>query len=384
MTTFVRLPVVGGGVEDYRLGTHPAVAHRTGTPRSRVVYAAAHVVADPLGDPVGTSAVDWDATLAFRHHLWRTGFGVAEAMDTAQRGMGLGIGDVRTLIDRSLTEAAGVGGSVVCGVTTDELVGGAHSLDVIVASYLDQVDFVQERGGAVVLMASRALAAAATGPQDYARVYGEVLARVERPVILHWLGPMFDPALEGYWGSSEPYAAMAHLVAFIGDHADRIDGVKVSMLDEDLEVELRRSLPVGVRCYTGDDFNFPALIAGDGSHHSDALLGIFDGIAPVAMTAFHALDDGNVEEFHRLLAPTVPLSRLIFETPTFHYKTGLTFLAYLNGHQRHFRMLGGQESARSIIHLSRLVRLADAAGLFPDADAVAARLRPVLSSAGID
>lgn len=380
----VRLPLPDGAIESYRLGTHPNVEPRTGTPRSRVAYAAAHVVADPLGDPVGTSAIDWDATLAFRHHLWRIGFGVAEAMDTAQRGMGLGIDDVRTLIDRSLSEAASVGGAVVCGVTTDELSGGGHSLDAIVASYLDQVDFVQGRGGAVVLMASRALAASADGPADYATVYGKVLARIDRPAILHWLGPMFDPALEGYWGSSDPYAAMRHLVGVVSEHADRVDGVKVSMLDDALEAELRRLLPAGVRCYTGDDFNFPALIAGDGSHHSDALLGIFDGIAPVAMTAFHALDDGDVEEFHRLLAPTLPLSRLIFETPTYHYKTGLTFLAYLNGHQRHFRMLGGQESARSIIHLSQLVRLADAAGLFPDPEAVAGRLRPVLATAGID
>lgn len=382
--TVVRLPRADRSIQDYRLGTFPTVESRIGTPRSRVVYAAAHVVADPLGDPVGTSAIDWDATLAYRHYLWRIGFGVAEAMDTAQRGMGLGIDDVRILIDRSLTEAAGVGASVVCGVTTDDLSGGGHSLSTIEASYLEQVGFVQERGGAVVLMASRALAAAAGGPDDYARVYGRVLDQLDRPAILHWLGPMFDPALDGYWGSRDPYAAMRNLVDIIAAHADRVDGVKVSMLDEALECELRRSLPPGVRCYTGDDFNFPTLIAGDGSHHSDALLGIFDGIAPAAMSAFHALDDGDVDRFHRLLAPTLPLSRHIFETPTYHYKTGLTFLAYLNGHQRHFRMLGGQESARSIIHLSELVRLADAAGLFPDPEAVAARLRPLLSIAGID
>ncbi|MFP5332781.1 MAG: dihydrodipicolinate synthase family protein [Acidimicrobiia bacterium] len=382
--TVVRLARADRSIEDYRLGTFPTVQARTGTPRSRVVYAAAHVVADPLGDPVGTSAIDWEATLAFRHHLWRIGFGVAEAMDTAQRGMGLGVDDVRILIERSLAEAASVGGAVVCGVTTDDLSGGGHSLSTIEASYLDQVGFVQERGGAVVLMASRALAATAGGPDYYARMYGRVLDELDRPAVIHWLGPMFDPALDGYWGSRDPYAAMHNMVEIISAHADRVDGVKVSMLDEALECELRRTLPPGVRCYTGDDFNFPTLIAGDGSHHSDALLGIFDGIAPVAMSAFHALDDGDVEGFHRILAPTLPLSRHIFETPTYHYKTGLTFLAYLNGHQRHFRMLGGQEGARSIIHLSQLVRLADAAGLFSDPEAVAARLRPLLSTAGID
>ncbi|HVR31336.1 MAG TPA: dihydrodipicolinate synthase family protein [Acidimicrobiia bacterium] len=379
----VHLPRADGTIESYRLGTHPAVAGASGPCRSRVLYAAAHVVADPLGDPVGTNAIDWDATMAFRRHLWTLGFGVAEAMDTAQRGMGLDLAAVRILIDRSLAEAKSEGGVVACGITTDDLVGSGHTLDAIIASYLDQLSFVQERGGSVVMMASRALAASARHVDDYRRVYGAVLAEVDRPVIIHWLGPMFDPALAGYWGSADPFEAMQLLIGIVTDHAERIDGVKVSMLDESLEVEFRRSLPDGVRCYTGDDFNFPSLITGDGTHHSDALLGIFDAIAPVAMNACLALDAGDVAEFDRLLGPTVPLSRLMFEAPTFHYKTGLTFLAYLNGHQRHFRMLGGQESARSIVHLAELVRLADAAGLITDPDAAAQRLRPVLATAGI-
>lgn len=233
------------------------------------------------------------------------------------------------------------------------------------------------------MMASRALAAAARGPDDYAAVYSRVLGQAEHPVILHWLGPMFDPALEGYWGSTDPTAAMESLVSIVAHNPERVDGVKISMLDAELEVEFRRRLPEGVRCYTGDDFNFPDLIVGDEAGHSDALLGIFDGIAPVAATAFHALDRGDTDEFRRILAPTVPLSRHIFEAPTFHYKTGLVFLAYLNGHQDHFRMVGGQEGARSIVHLSELVRLADAAGLLPDSSEVARRLQPVLAAAGI-
>jgi hypothetical protein len=383
MTTSIPLPTRGGEIEDYRLGSHPSVEVEAGSPRTRRVYAAAHVVADPLGDPVGTSAIDWDATLAFRRHLWSLGFGVAEAMDTAQRGMGLDLEAVRTLIDRSISAASAEDGEVVCGINTDDLNASEHGLDAVVGSYLDQLEFVESRGGAVVMMASRALAASARGPDDFATVYSRVLGEAGRPVVLHWLGPMFDPALEGYWGSTRPASAMDSLLEIVADNAERVDGVKISMLDADLEVEFRRRLPDGVRCYTGDDFNFPDLIAGDEAGHSDALLGIFDGIAPAAITAFHALDRGDTESFNRILAPTVPLSRHIFETPTFHYKTGLVFLAYLNGHQDHFRMVGGQEGARSIVHLAELVRLADAAGLLPDPDGVARRLRPVLATAGI-
>ena len=381
--TAVPLPTRSGAIDRYQLGRYPRLEIEAGRPRTRRAYAAAHVVADPLGDPVGTSAIDWESTLGFRRHLWSLGFGVAEAMDTAQRGMGLDLEAVRTLIDRSIAEAAAENGEVVCGINTDELSGPDHTLDTIGTSYLDQLDFVESRGGSAVMMASRALAAAARGPEDYAAVYSRVLGQAGHPVILHWLGPMFDPALEGYWGSTDPTAAMESLMSIVADNPERVDGVKISMLDADLEVEFRRRLPEGVRCYTGDDFNFPDLIAGDAAGHSDALLGIFDGIAPVAATAFHALDRGDTDEFRRILAPTVPLSRHIFEAPTFHYKTGLVFLAYLNGHQDHFRMVGGQEGARSIVHLAELVRLADAAGLLPDPSEVARRLQPVLAAAGI-
>ena len=381
--TAVPLPTRSGAIDRYELGRYPRLEIEAGRPRTRRAYAAAHVVADPLGDPVGTSAIDWESTLGFRRHLWSYGLGVAEAMDTAQRGMGLDLEAVRTLIDRSIAEAAAENGEVVCGINTDELSGPDHPLDTIGTSYLDQLEFVESRGGSAVMMASRALAAAARGPDDYAAVYSRVLGQAEHPVILHWLGPMFDPALEGYWGSTDPTAAMESLVSIVAHNPERVDGVKISMLDAELEVEFRRRLPEGVRCYTGDDFNFPDLIVGDEAGHSDALLGIFDGIAPVAATAFHALDRGDTDEFRRILAPTVPLSRHIFEAPTFHYKTGLVFLAYLNGHQDHFRMVGGQEGARSIVHLSELVRLADAAGLLPDSSEVARRLQPVLAAAGI-
>lgn len=381
--TIVQLPTPVGTLEPYELGRHPAVAAVSGTPRTRVAYAAVHVVADPLGHPVGTSAIDWDATMAFRHHLWSLGLGVAEAMDTAQRGMGLTSDDVQRLIRLSIREARTVDGLVACGITTDDLGGADHSLEEIGAAYLDQLGLVEEEGGASVIMASRALARSASGPDDYARVYGRVVSQAGSPVILHWLGPMFDPALAGYWGSSDPETAMRSLVDIVRDNQPGVDGVKISMLDEELEVEFRRLLPDGVRCYTGDDFNFPALIGGDDQGHSDALLGIFDGIAPVAITALHALDDGDRSTFDRLLAPTVPLSRHIFQTPTYHYKTGLVFLAYLQGHQDHFRMVGGQEGFRSVIHLAELVRLADAAGLLAEPDRVAQRLRPVLATAGL-
>lgn len=383
MTVSIDLPTLDGAVETYELGRHPRPEIVAGRPKSRRVYAAAHVVSNPLGDPVGTSAIDWEATLDFRRHLWSLGFGVAEAMDTAQRGMGLRQEAVFELIDRSIAAAAEVGGDVACGITTDDLEGPDHTLDAIVQSYLRQLQFVDERNGSAVMMASRALAAAATGPDDYAHVYGKVLSQASRPVVLHWLGPMFDPALAGYWGSHEPFEAMRLLLDVVAANADRIDGVKVSMLDDALEIEFRRSLPDGVRCYTGDDFNFPDLIAGDDEGHSDALLGIFDGIAPVAMTALHALDAGDADRFHELLAPTVPLSRHIFQTPTYHYKTGLVFLAYLNGHQDHFRMLGGQEGARSVLHLGELVRLADRAGLIEDPERAASRVAAVMRTAGV-
>lgn len=373
--TIVRLPAKDGW-NDHRLGSKAAVSAPVGfRAQSRVCFAAAHVVAGERPD-----AIDWEGTLAYRHHLWSLGLGVADAMDTAQRGMGLSSTQVRELITRSAAEAP-PHARLACGINTDELDGGDHDLDDVVRSYIVQLEFVEAAGSDVVMMASRALAAVATTSDEYANVYERVLSQASRPVILHWLGPMFDPRLTGYWGSTDPGTAMAVLLQIIEDNADVVDGVKVSMLDADLERDLRRRLPTGVRCYTGDDFNYPDLILGDDTHHSDALLGIFDGIAPVAAAALQALDRDEVGRYHQLLAPTVPLSRHIFSAPTYHYKTGLVFLAYLRGHHDRFRMLDGQETARSMDHLGEIVRLADAAGLFIDPDDVARRATAVFMGA---
>jgi hypothetical protein len=339
------------------------------------------VVADPHGDPLG-SALDWDATMAFRRRLWSYGLGVAEAMDTAQRGMGLDWATTRALIERSSREARAVGGRIVCGAGTDHLPPGPVSLNAIAAAYEEQLAVVESAGAVPVLMASRHLAAAARGPDDYATVYGRLLHQVRRPVVLHWLGPMFDPALDGYWGSADPDAAAGALLTLIGEHATRIDGVKISLLDAEREIAFRNRLPSGVRLYTGDDFNYPELIRGDADGHSDALLGVFDPIAPAAAAALRALDDGDTASYEEIFAPTVPLARHLFEPPTFYYKTGVVFLAWLTGQQRHFRMVGGLENARSVPHMVRLFQLADAAGLFPDPGLAARRMSAWLTVQG--
>lgn len=351
----------------------------------RVAFAAAHVVADPLQDvdPSSQSAVDWEATLAYRRYLWSLGLGVAEAMDTAQRGMGLDWTASQELIRLSVAEAKACGGRVACGAGTDHLapVPGVTLSDVERA-YLEQCEFVESAGGQVILMASRALAAAASGPEDYARVYGTVLSQVRGPVILHWLGDMFDPQLTGYWGHTDVRQAMDVCLQIVHRWTDRIDGIKISLLDADLEREMRRLLPPGVKMYTGDDFHYPDLILGDGSYHSHALLGIFDAIAPVAATALHALDAGDTRRYAQLFEPTVPLSRHIFQAPTRFYKTGVVFLAYLNGHQNHFRMVGGMEGMRSVIHLAELFRLADQAGVLRDPELAVHRMKLTLALAG--
>ncbi|MFC1430422.1 dihydrodipicolinate synthase family protein [Streptacidiphilus sp. N1-3] len=337
---------------------------------SRTAYAAAHVVADPDGGnaPGAPAAVDWDATLAFRRHLWSLGFGVADAMDTAQRGMGLDWAATSELIARSGAEAASVGGLLACGAGTDQLTAPAPTLMDIQHAYEQQLETVEAAGARVILMASRQLAATARGPEDYHRVYGELLRQAREPVILHWLGDMFDPALAGYWGSSDLDAAADSVLTLIKEHADRIDGIKVSLLDADREIALRRALPPGVRLYTGDDFHYPELIRGADGHHSDALLGVFDPIAVPAAAALRALDAGDVERYDALLAPTVPLARHLFAAPTFHYKTGIVFLAWLAGHQQHFSMVAGAQSGRSATHLVELYRLAVAAGVLQDKD----------------
>jgi hypothetical protein len=343
------------------------------------------VVADPwLASSTGTTTLDWDATIAYRRHLWSLGLGVAEAMDTAQRGMGLDWPSARQLIALACAEARLAGGAIACGANTDQLTpDGVHSLAAIEAAYSEQCDHIEECGGTVILMASRALAKVALGADDYAAVYGAVLERLGSRAILHWLGDMFDPSLTGYWGSTNLDAAIESLVTIVEKHADKIDGLKVSLLDKEREITLRRRLPTGIRIYSGDDFDYPELIRGDDAGHSHALLGIFDAIAPAASAALSALDQGDLGTYDAILAPTVPLSRHIFERPTAAYKVGIVLIAYLNGHQDHFRMVGGLESARSLLHLVDAFRLADQAGVLTDPELATARLRRLLALCGV-
>ncbi|MFF5165069.1 dihydrodipicolinate synthase family protein [[Kitasatospora] papulosa] len=350
---------------------------------SRTVFSAAHVVADPYADisPDDPVAVDWDATLAFRRHLWSHGLGVAEAMDTAQRGMGLDWAGAAELIRRSAAEAKSVGGRIACGVGTDQLSGPA-TLPEVRAAYEEQLALVEESGAQAILMASRALAAAANGPEDYLETYAHLLRQATEPVVLHWLGPMFDPALEGYWGSADLDAATDTFLKVIAEHPDKVDGIKISLLDAEREIDVRRRLPSGVRCYTGDDFNYPELIAGDDRGFSHALLGIFDPLGPLAAHAVRVLDTGDVQGFRDLLDPTVELSRHLFQAPTRFYKTGVVFLAWLAGHQDHFTMVGGLQSARSLPHLAKAYELADRLGLFPDPELAEYRMRALLTVHG--
>nr|WP_246558503.1 dihydrodipicolinate synthase family protein [Nonomuraea jabiensis] len=365
-----------------------------GPPAGRVVYAAAHVVADPLGDntPGSPAAVDWDATLRFRRHLWSHGLRVADAMDTAQRNMGLDWAATKELIRRSAAEARSYGDPatlVACGAGTDHAPQAAD-LNTITAAYAEQIETVQSAGAGVIVMASRQLARVAAGPQDYHQVYGKLFGLADRPVILHWLGEMFDPQLAGYWGSGDVAAATESFLELIHAHAAMVDGVKVSLLDEEHEVRLRAALPEGVRLYTGDDFNYPSLIK-SGSH---ALLGIFDAIAPAATAALQALDAAEAAQdadeaarqlarYDEIFAPTVPLSRKIFETPTYNYKTGIVFLAWLNGHQDAFAMVNGAQSARSLRHLAEVFRLADQAGLLSDQELAVRRMKALLAVNGL-
>ncbi|MFJ4751462.1 dihydrodipicolinate synthase family protein [Streptomyces albogriseolus] len=379
MTT-LHLPDANGALRPYEPRTEP-LALAPGAPfTSRTVFSAAHVVADPYADttPDSPAAVDWDATLAFRRHLWAHGLGVAEAMDTAQRGMGLDWAGAAELIRRSAAEAKAAGGRIACGVGTDQLTGGPAALAEVRAAYEEQLAVVEESGAQAILMASRALAATARGPEDYLEVYGHLLRQSAEPVILHWLGPMFDPALEGYWGSSDLDTATDTFLDVIAAHPDKVDGIKVSLLDARREIDLRRRLPKGVRCYTGDDFHYPELIAGDEQGFSHALLGIFDPLGPLAAQAVRVLDTGDTDGFRALLDPTVELSRHLFQAPTRFYKTGVVFLAWLAGHQTHFTMVGGLQSARSLPHLARAYELADRLGLFPDPKLAEDRMRTLL------
>jgi hypothetical protein len=391
----LKLPT-GGGLETYHLVGEPVAQGSYQPARSRLAFAAAHVVADPLGDnsPGQPAVIDWEHTLEFRRHLWSLGLSVAEAMDTAQRGMGLDWAATQELIRRSAAEAPD--GRIAVGVGTDQLTTvpqpapgsngsrGDHSLDAVTAAYEEQLAVAEDVGAQPILMASRALCAAASGPDDYRKVYDHLLSQSSRPVILHWLGSMFDPALDGYWGSDSLDTAADVVVELIVDNATKVDGIKVSLLDDAREVALRNRLPEGVRLYTGDDFNYPALIKGDENRHSDALLGIFAAIAPAAAAALKALDDGDLDTYDRVFAPTVPLARQIFSAPTYYYKTGIAFLAWLNGHQPGFSMVGGLQTGRSLPHLADTFRLADQAGVLTNPELAVERFGQLLRVGGVE
>jgi hypothetical protein len=384
----LRLPRADGTSHDYTLrGPANWSIPGPGTHFNRIAYSAAHVVADPFSsaDPWLSPAVDWDATLSYRSYLWSLGLGVAEAMDTAQRGMGLDWPSSLELIDRSLSLARATPGALIaCGAGTDHLEPRPNTTsDDVIHAYELQCEAVESRGGRIVLMASRALAACAKSADDYVKVYARILQQVREPVILHWLGDMFDPALAGYWGYADPDRAMDICLEVIERHAPKVDGIKISLLDKHKEIAMRRRLPNGVRMYTGDDFNFAELIGGDESGYSDALLGIFDPIAPAAAAALAALSRGDRAAFDAILAPTVPLSRHVFCTPTRFYKTGVVFLAWLNGRQKHFVMVGGQQSARNLLHFVELFRLADAAGLLVDPELASERMRTLCVLHGV-
>ncbi len=383
----ISLPAPGGTLAPYGVREPTPFAPPT-RPFTRLALAAAHVVADPLSprEPWLEPAIDWDATIAFRRHLWSYGFGVAEAMDTAQRGMGLDWENSLELIRRTLDAARDVkDAQVASGAGTDQLPPHPDlTTGQVIAAYEEQCGAIEKLGGRIILMASRALAACAQSPDDYARVYDRVLSQVRQPVIIHWLGGMFDPALAGYWGHRDDSRGMEVCLDVIRRNAAKVDGIKVSLLDKDQEVAMRRQLPRGVRMYTGDDFNFAELIAGDSHGYSHALLGILDAIAPAASCALAALAANDTAAYHGILAPTVPLSRHMFGVPTRFYKTGIVFLAWLNGHQNHFVMVGGQQSARNVLHLAELFRLADAAGLLRDPALAVSRMRQLLAVHGVE
>src|SRR5467141_1073894 len=387
LTVRIKLPSASGKLEEFRLSAPRDFGTAGRKTFNRVALAAAHVVADPLalGNPWLDAAVDWDATAAYRRYLWSLGLGVAEAMDTAQRGMGLDWNRSLELIRRSIEASRDIDGAALfSGAGTDQLAPSAGvTLDEVVAAYEEQCEAIERLGGHIVLMASRALAACARSPDDYLKVYSRILSQVKQPVIIHWLGEMFDPQLAGYWGGENHGRAMNTALAVIEANRAKVDGIKISLLDRQKEIDMRRRLSRGVRMYTGDDFNYPELIEGDREGNSDALLGIFDAIAPAASAALYRLASGDAPGFRDILAPTVPLARHIFKAPTRFYKTGLAFLAWLNGHQGHFVMVGGQQSARSVVDLAETFRLADAAGLLRDPELAASRMRQFLAVNGI-
>ncbi|PRB58277.1 dihydrodipicolinate synthase family protein [Microbacterium sp. MYb45] len=386
----LRLLRVTGETADVALNDSGAYTRPTAPLQSRVAYAAAHVVPKVHADntPGQPADIDWDATLAFRRNVYSWGLGVADAMDTAQRNMGLDAAATRELISRSAEVAREEGGSVVVGVNTDHVAETHISIDQVIAAYLEQLHFTEEQGAGPVLMASRHLARVATDADDYRRVYREVLSRATVPVVLHWLGTAFDPELAGYFGADDWQTASAVLLDVIAENPDKVAGVKMSLLNAASEISVRERLPEGVRMFTGDDFNYVGLIGGDtvgdGAGHSDALLGAFAAITPVSSAAIQALDAGDPEAYLRILGPTEELSRQVFAAPTFYYKTGVAFLAWLNGHQPAFQMVGGLHSARSLPHLSRIVELANASLALEQPDLARERWHGMLRLNGVD
>ncbi|MEN3395637.1 dihydrodipicolinate synthase family protein [Brucella melitensis] len=375
------------------LRSYTLIGTQTPRPKSspqfnRIAYAAAHVVSDPLKDtrPWNDPAIDWEANMAFRHHLWGLGFRVAEAMDTSQRGMGLNWAGAQELIRRSLAEARTVtGADLASGAGTDHLdPAEAKNLEDVVKAYETQAGFIEKHGGRFILMASRALARIAKSPDDYAKVYGRILAQAREKVVLHWLGDMFDPQLKAYWGSERFEDALNTVIGIIEANRDEVEGIKISLLEERYELALRNRLPEGVLCFTGDDFNYAPLIEGDGNRHSHALLGIFDAVAPQASAAMTALANGDTRRFRAIIEPTVPLSRKIFEAPTQYYKAGIVFLAWLNGHQTHFTMPAGMQSTRGILHYADIFRLADQANVLDRPDLATRRMKKLLAIYGIE
>ncbi|WP_186079672.1 dihydrodipicolinate synthase family protein [Burkholderia gladioli] len=394
MSITLKLPAGDGTLQPYQLReAAPFTAHQVRPQTARIAYSAAHVVADPFisHDPSTQNAIDWDATMAYRQYLWSLGLGVAEAMDTAQRGMGMDWPSSLELIKRSLEVARHTPGALIAsGCGTDQLAPeDARSVDDVIRAYEEQMEAIEALGGTLIVMASRALARVAKSPSDYERVYDRILSQARQPVVLHWLGDMFDPALTGYWGTADLDDAMDTALGIIAAHAGKVDGIKISLLDKQKEIAMRRRLPEGVRMYTGDDFNYPELIAGDGigasenHRQSHALLGIFDAIAPAAAVALGELAAGHIERYNEILQPTVPLARHIFGAPTRFYKTGVVFMAWLNGHQPHFTMVGDQQSARSLQHFVELFRLADAAGLLERPELAATRMKTLLAMNGV-
>jgi hypothetical protein len=379
--TSLLLPQPDGSLQRYQVRAPRAWRRPEGGLRSRVVFAAPHVIPDPLAEnvPGGQAVLDWDATMAFRRHLWSYGFGIAEAMDTAQRGMGMDWATSRELIIRSAREAGPAGGRLAAGASTDHLPDDTDTLGAVVQGYADQIGVIEEAGAQAVIMSSRHLTRVARHPDDYREVYRQLLTQVSGPVIIHWLGPAFDPALTGYWGSEDPGKAAETLLGIVRDHAPAVDGVKLSLLDRDLELRMRAALPSGVRLYTGDDFNYAELIRGG----SDALLGAFSAIAPAASAALQALDAGDLDDYDALMRPTIPLARHIFAAPTPFYKTGIAFMAWLAGYQPGFTLVAGLHGFRSAAHLARVFALADQAGLLPDPELAVSRMRAFLQVAGI-